>query len=72
MKALILVRVEPKYRIAEKVKEIKGVIDAFSVAGRFDTVALVEVSRVEELKEIALKIHGITGVRRTETLVQVE
>lgn len=72
VKAVILVRVDPKVRIAEKVKGIEGVKDAFDVAGRFDAVIIAEVMEFADLKKLALKIQEVEGVRRTETLIHLE
>lgn len=72
VKAVMLVRVEPQVRIAEKAKGIEGVKDAFDVTGRFDAVVIVEVKELRDVKKVALKIQEIEGVRRTETLIHVE
>ena len=71
VKALVLVRIEPGVRLKERAKEIEGVKEAFDVTGRFDAVALVEVDELSGIKKCALKIQGIEGVRRTETLIQI-
>jgi uncharacterized protein with GYD domain len=68
VRAVILVR-SPKTLISSRVKEIEGVKDAFDVSGRFDTVALVDVEDLSAVKKVALSIHAIEGVRRTETLI---
>lgn len=71
MKAVILVKA-PRSLIASKLKNIKEVKDAFSISGRFDAVALVQVKSLSELKHLTTKIQKIPNVQRTETLVQVE
>jgi DNA-binding Lrp family transcriptional regulator len=70
--ACILICCEPgKYpEVAEKVKEIKGVIRAFSASGRWDVIAEVEVTDLKALTEVALRINGLAGVKATETLVE--
>jgi DNA-binding Lrp family transcriptional regulator len=71
VKAVILVKA-PRSLVASQLKNIKEVKDAFSISGRFDAVALVEVKSLSELKNLTTKIHKIANVQRTETLVQVE
>jgi DNA-binding Lrp family transcriptional regulator len=62
-----------RYReIAEKLNEIEGVKEVFSVHGRWDVVAEVEVEDLRELSEVALKINSLEGVRATETLIALE
>ena len=70
VRAVILVRA-PKTLASSRVREIEGVVDAFDVSGRFDAIALIEAEDLSALKEVALKIHRIEGIRRTETLVEV-
>ena len=55
-------------KYVRKIREIKGVKDAFAVAGRADIVVYFE----EDIKKVALEVHKIEGVRRTGTLIQVE
>ncbi|HLE34901.1 MAG: DNA-binding Lrp family transcriptional regulator [Candidatus Nitrosomirales archaeon] len=71
VKAVILVKA-PRSLVASKLKEIKAVKEAFSISGRFDAVALVQVKSLSELKTLTTKIQKIPNVQRTETLVQVE
>mgnify|MGYP002396375189 FL=1 len=55
--------------VVEEVKKVKGVKRAFSVHGRWDAVAEVEAADIKALGEMAMKLHGVSGVRATETLV---
>ena len=71
VKAVILVKA-PRSLVASKLKNIKQVKDAFSISGRFDAVALVQVKSLSELKRLTARIQKIPNVQRTETLVQVE
>ncbi len=50
---------------------VKSVYDSFPVSGQFDAVALIEVKELSQIKDVTTDIHNITGVERTETLVQV-
>lgn len=70
--ACVLVCCEPgKYAdVAKKVREVKGVVRAFSCSGRWDVVAEVEVADLKALTEVSLKVNGLSGVRATETLVE--
>lgn len=70
VRAVILVRA-PKTLTSSRVREIEGVEDAFDVSGRFDAIALIEVKDLATVKEVALKIQAIEGVRRTETLLEI-
>ncbi len=56
--------------IAEKVKNIKGVVRAFSAAGRWDVIAEIEAPNMKALTDIALKINAMPGIKATETLVE--
>lgn len=71
MQACILVCCEAgKYKeVAGKLKKLKGVKRAFGVHGRWDVVTEIEVRDLKALSETVLKLHGMAGVRATETLV---
>jgi len=56
--------------VAKKVKEVKGVVRAFSTSGRWDVIAEVEAADLKALTKAALRINGLAGVRATETLVE--
>lgn len=70
VRAVVLIR-SPKTLISNEVKKIEGVRESFNTYGRFDTVALVEAKDLNTIKNIAMKIQAIKGVRRTETLIEV-
>jgi len=55
--------------VVEEVKKAKGVKRAFSVHGRWDVVAEVEAADIKTLGEVVMKLHGVSGVKATETLV---
>ena len=61
--------------VAEEVKKLKGirgeVKKAFSVHGRWDAVAEVDVADIKALGELALKVNGLRGVKANETLVGI-
>ncbi|HJU14298.1 MAG TPA: Lrp/AsnC ligand binding domain-containing protein [Candidatus Nitrosotalea sp.] len=70
VKAVVLVK-SPKKLIAARLRRVKSVYDSFAVSGQFDAVALIEVDELSQIKEVTTEIQGITGVERTETMVQV-
>ncbi len=71
VKAVVLVK-SPKKLIAARLRKIKAIYDSFPVTGQFDAVALIDVNQLSEIKNITTQIQIITGVERTETLVEVE
>ncbi len=71
VKAVVLVK-SPKKLIAARLRKIKSIYDSFPVSGQFDAVALIDVSQLSEIKNITTQIQTITGVERTETMVEVE
>jgi len=71
VKAVVLVK-SPKKLIAARLRKIKSIYDSFPVSGQFDAVALIDVNQLSEIKNITPQIPTITGVERTETMVEVE
>jgi DNA-binding Lrp family transcriptional regulator len=55
--------------VAAELKKMEGVKRAFGVHGRWDAVAEIEVADLKALGETVLKLHGLPGVRATETLI---
>jgi len=53
----------------EALKKVKGVKRAYPTSGRWDIVTEVEAADIKTLGETSMKIHGLQGVRATETLV---
>jgi DNA-binding Lrp family transcriptional regulator len=57
-------------QVAEKLIEIGGVSEVFSVAGRYDLVALVRVKTNNQLADVVTKeMLQIEGILDTETLI---
>ena len=55
------------------IRDLKGVIEAHSVAGVFDIIAKVEVSDMKELQDLVVnKIQKIQDVESTTTLIVAE
>jgi DNA-binding Lrp family transcriptional regulator len=71
VKAVVLVK-SPKKLIAAKLRKIKAIYDSFPVSGQFDAVALIDVEHLGEIKNITTQIQTISGVERTETMVEVQ
>ncbi len=71
VKAVVLVK-SPKKLIAARLRKIKSIYDSFPVSGQFDAVALIDVNQLSEIKNITTEIQIISGVERTETMVEVE
>jgi len=73
MKAAILVFTEAgKFdEVVAGLKKIAGVKHAFTVAGRADVAALVEVPDLKGLSNLTLKVFKTPGVTASETLVEM-
>ncbi len=73
LKAYILMRIEPKREVREnlekKIKEIRQVSYFHYLFGRYDALAEVLVKDSEELTRLLREIHGLKGVKETETLI---
>jgi DNA-binding Lrp family transcriptional regulator len=70
--AVVLIEAEPDkiQRLAEQLVEIEGVPEVFSVAGRYDLVAILRVPENEHVADIvSSKIRNLDGIARTETLI---
>ena len=72
VRAIILVK-SPKKLIAVRLKKINNVLeDSFPTSGQFDAVVIIDVNQLSEIKEIVNQIQKISGVERTETMVEVQ
>ena len=71
VRAIILVK-SPKKLIAARLRKITSVSDSFPTSGQFDAVAIIDVDQLFKIKEVANQIQKITGVERTETMVEVQ
>jgi DNA-binding Lrp family transcriptional regulator len=70
LNACVLIKTIPT-RIEDtisEVKKFKQVRKTYMVYGRWDIVALMEVTEYKELKTITAQINVMKGVRSTETL----
>jgi len=71
VRAIILVK-SPKKLISVKLKKLSSIVDSFPTSGQFDAVAIIDVERLIQIKEVTNEIQKISGVERTETMVEVQ
>ncbi|GAB2474149.1 Lrp/AsnC family transcriptional regulator [Xylanimonas ulmi] len=70
--AIVLIDTEPNKipEVADRVANLKGVSEVYSVTGKADLVAMVRVRAHEDLADaIADGVNKVPGVLRTETLI---
>ena len=70
VRAIILVK-SPKKLIAARLRKINCVSESFPVSGQFDAVVVIKINELNEIKDITTEIQKISGVERTETMVEV-
>ena len=70
VRAIILVK-SPKRLIAARLRKSSHVSESFPGSGQFDAVAVVDIEELSQIKDITTEIQKITGVDRTETMVEV-
>lgn len=71
VRAVILVK-SPKKLIAARLRKVQKVYDSFPVSGQFDAIAIIDVAELSQIKDITTEIQKISGVERTETMVEVQ
>ena len=70
--AIVLIKAETNRipELADEIAAMAGVSEVFSVAGRHDLVAIVRVSKNEELADvISDKMRHLNGIVETETMI---
>jgi DNA-binding Lrp family transcriptional regulator len=70
--ALVLLNIERQQikGVSEKLVNMKEVSEVYSVAGRYDLVAVVRVKTNEQIADtIAMKFGELEGITATETLI---
>ncbi len=70
--AIVLIKAETSRipELADEIAAMAGVSEVFSVAGRHDLVAIVRVSKNEELADvISDKMRPLNGIVETETMI---
>ena len=61
----------PKKLIAARLRKINYMLESFPVSGQFYAVAVIQVNELNKIKDITTEIQKISGVERTETMVEV-
>lgn len=70
--AVVLIKAETDKvpELAQKMADLEGVSEVFSVAGQYDLVALVRVRENEDLARIiSEKMRKLAGITGSETLI---
>jgi DNA-binding Lrp family transcriptional regulator len=70
--AIILLNIERGQvnEVAERLSNIDGITEVYSVAGRFDLVAMIRVRRTEDLADlVTTRMLKVPGIANTETLI---
>lgn len=70
--AIVLINAETNRipELADQIANMSGVHEVFSVAGRYDLVAVVRVSENEQLADvISDRMRHLDGIEATETLI---
>ena len=70
--AVILLNVERNQinEIAQKLADVPGISEVYSVSGGYDLVAIVRVKTNEELADlVTAKLLKVAGIRDTQTLI---
>ncbi|MFP4315076.1 MAG: Lrp/AsnC family transcriptional regulator [Desulfovibrionales bacterium] len=70
--AIVLMNVEPARinDVAERLVEIDGVSEVYSVGGRYDIAVIIRVANNEALSDIVTgKFLKIAGIQSSETLI---
>ncbi len=70
--AIVLIKAETSRipDLANKIADMSGVSEVFSVAGRYDLVAIVRVAHNEDLADVITdKMRHLDGIVETETMI---
>ena len=70
--AIVLIKAETSRipELADKIADMAGVSEVFSVAGRYDLVSIVRVARNEDLADVITdKMRHLEGIVETETMI---
>jgi DNA-binding Lrp family transcriptional regulator len=56
--------------VAEKLAELEGVSEVYSVAGRYDLVVMIRVKSNEQMADLVTnQMLKVNGIEKTETLI---
>lgn len=70
--ALVLLNVvrDKVNEVAEKIADMEGVTEVYSVAGRYDLAVVIRVKDNEQLADVVTKeIRKVEGIEKSETLI---
>ena len=70
--AIVLIKAETSRipDLANMIADMAGVSEVFSVAGRYDLVAVVRVARNEDLADVITdKMRHLDGIVETDTMI---
>jgi DNA-binding Lrp family transcriptional regulator len=70
--AIVLINTEKSRinEVGEKISEMEGITEVFSVSGRFDLVVLIRLKKLDDLSDlITEKITKLEGIVKTESMV---
>ena len=70
--AIILISTERTrtIEVGEALADMEGISEVYTVAGRYDLVAMVRVARNDDLAELVTRrVASVEGIRSTETLM---
>jgi DNA-binding Lrp family transcriptional regulator len=70
--AVVLIKAKSQQinQLAESLAELSGVAEVYSVAGRYDLVAIVRAARNEDIADIiSQRMHELPGIVDSETLI---
>jgi DNA-binding Lrp family transcriptional regulator len=70
--AVVLIQTEREEvnRVGEQLAEIDGVVEVYSVSGRYDLVAIMRLETNEKLAELMTeKLTGVKGITDTESMI---
>ncbi len=69
--AILLIKTERGrvVEVAEALSDIVGITEVYSVAGRYDLVAIIRVRNAEDMANLVTQeVVKVQGIRKTETL----
>jgi DNA-binding Lrp family transcriptional regulator len=70
--AVVLIQTERNKvnSVGEKLAGIDGIVEVYSVSGRYDLVAIIRLETNEKLAELMTeKIAGVEGITDTESMI---
>lgn len=56
--------------VGEKLAEIEGVTEVYSVSGNYDLVAIIRYKKMDDISEIITeKINIVEGIKKTKSMI---